>query len=678
MTRNNTPWRPLTTAEIDWTNDDSPRSSLFKDVYYSSSNGLDESEYVYLGGNKLPDRWGSHPHASFCVVETGFGTGLNFLATWRMWRNQDGPCPRLHYVSIEKYPLRTEDMRKVLEAWPALSAYSAALLDAYPEPIPGQHRIVLEDGAVILDLWLEDIAEAIENLAGYGSKNVDAWYLDGFAPGRNPQMWTAKLFETMAAASRKNATFATFTAAGHVRRNLAKAGFQVNKSPGFGRKRECLSGQLADSFTDEPIQLTITPWDLRSDSDTPPRPLTALIIGAGVAGCTAAAALAKRGIFVHVVESGQVAGAGSGNDQGVLYTRLSQKHSPLGDFSLQSFSFAHRFYQQLLSAGKLRKGIDGDICGSFHQNDDLEELAAMKLQLQSVPDLARVLDAGQANALLGITQMKDGYWYPNSGWMRPASICHALLDDANIQLTENAGMISLEKTDRGWTALANSPSGEPRVLAQADCAVIAAGTQAGTLADLEWLPLQAIRGQTSTLATTADFSALRAALCHRGYISPARKGSHCIGATFDLRDSDVQTRPADHRRNLDTLASAVPDWQVALTDIDDKQMEGRVGYRCASPDYLPLVGPVPDRTLFLQNYASLRKNARQIIASPGSFIPGLYLTTGHGSRGLTSTPLAAETLASIICDEPVPLSRELYRAISPARFIIRDLRRNKV
>ena len=671
MTRSNTPWRPLTTAKIDWTSDDSPHSCLFDDVYYSPENGLEESEYVYLQGSNIPQRWASHPHPSFCVAEAGFGTGLNFLLTWKMWKNQGKPRPHLHYISIEKHPLRLDDMRRALAGWPALNEYSAALLGAYPEPIPGQHRIVLEDGAVILDLWLQDIEQAIEDLASYGGDIVDAWYLDGFAPDRNPEMWTERLFGCMAIASRNNASFATFTAAGHVRRGLTRAGFQVSKSPGFGHKRENMYGRLTDKSAIPPRQRTTSPWDLRGD--TPPQPQAVIIIGAGVAGCTAAGALAKRDVRVHVVESGRVASAGSGNDQGVLYTRLSQKHSPLSDFSLQSFTFAHRFYQRLLSSGVLQQGVDGEICGSFHQSDKLEELAAMNLLLQSVPDVARVLTAGEANKLLGIRQLSGGYWYPHSGWMRPSSICHALLERPNIRVTENAGKVQLAKTDRGWAV-----KSENQVLDEADCVVIAAGTESGLIADLGWLPLQAIRGQTSTLATTEKFSELRAALCHRGYISPARQGNHCIGATFDLRDDDTNIRAVDHRRNLDTLASAVPDWQAALSDIDEHQMKGRVGYRCASPDYLPLVGPVPDRTLFLQNYAALRKNARQIISSPGNFIPGLYLTTGHGSRGLTSTPLAAEILASIICNEPVPLSRELYRAISPARFIIRDLRRNKV
>jgi len=659
MIRGNSPWRPLNTAEVNWVGGSSPHSSHFDDYYYSSENGREESQYIFLQGNQLPQRWSSHPHPSFCIVETGFGTGLNFLLTWKLWLNQTEPRPRLHYISIEKHPLTKSDMRRALHAWPELAEQSLELLANYPQPVAGQHRLVLEGGAIILDLWWEDAEDALSELASYGQNNIDAWYLDGFTPKRNQAMWTNKIFQHMAGSSRQGATFATFTAAGDVRRALVNAGFHVSKMPGFGKKRECMLGVLAPGITDTDNHklASSTPWDISSDCAATPQ--TVLVIGAGIAGCTTAAALARRNIRVCIVDAGPVANAGSGNDQGVLYTRLSARHSPLSDFSLQSYNFALRFYQQLLAAGSIQEGVDGALCGSFHQSNKIEEMEAMGALLQSVPDLAQVLSAPEASEILGIEQEENGYWYPNSGWMRPASVCHALLQHQNIQLLENTGKVG------------------DQILAEAECVVIAAGTATGTLCNLGWLPLQAIRGQTSTVPASDKTRALRAVLCHSGYISPARQGNHCIGATFDIEDDEVETRARDHRKNLDTLKAAVPGWRTELSALDEQLMHGRVGYRCASPDYLPLVGPVPSRELFLQNYASLRKNARRIIPCRGEFMPGLYVSTGHGSRGLTSTPLAAEILASVICGEALPLSRELHRAISPARFIIRDLKRKK-
>jgi len=670
MIRGNTPWQPLDCAQINWAEGASPHSPRFDDYYYSSQDGLEESRYVFLQGNRLPARFLSHAHPSFHIVETGFGTGLNFLLSWQLWRQQALPRPRLHYTSIEKYPLARDDMRRALASWPALAELAALLLDNYPQPIPGQHRILLEDGAVVLDLWWEDAQDAVAEMASYQQKTVDAWYLDGFTPNRNPEMWTDKLFNSLAQTSRTGATFATFTAAGKVRRALLNVGFEVFKLSGYGKKRECMRGELRPSSAalSHRSAAHATPWDI--DLSPPSAPQSVIIIGAGIAGCTTARALANRDINVCVLDACAVANAGSGNEQGVLYTRLSRKHSPLSDFSLQSYQFALRFYQQLFASGALRVGIDGELCGAFHQSDKMDDMAALAPLLQLVPGLASVLSAADANTLLGVEQNKGGYWYPGSGWLHPGAVCHALLQHRNIRLLEHTGKLALEQRDKAWVAMHGD-----KVLAQADCVVIAAGIASASLCKLEWLPLQAIRGQTTGLPASEQTRSLRAALCHKGYIAPARLGEHCIGATFDTKDDDARIRIADHRKNLDTLGVAVPAWQGQLSTLDEQALAGRVGYRCASPDYLPLVGPVPDRTLFLQNYGSLRKNARRIIPRTGEFIPGVYLTTGHGSRGLTSTPLAAEILASAICDEPMPLSRELHRALAPARFIIRDLKR---
>ena len=670
MSRNNTPWRALATAEIQWTEDESPRSPSYDDFYYSTVDGLEEAQHVFLRGGKLESRLSSHSHVTFCIAETGFGTGLNFLLSWKLWREQPLPRPRLHFVSIENRPLQEGDIRRAVSNWPVLAELAEDLIAHYPLPIPGQHRLLFDDGAVTLDLWWEDLAEAIPDFNSQFGKCIDLWFLDGFSPNRNHAMWTIALYQTMATTCRMGAGFATFTAAGDVRRGLENAGFQVTKSSGWGLKRESMHGQFTAAPASSPEQQTVTPWDINADQ--PDSPETAVVIGAGLAGCTVAAALAKRGIKVTVIERGLVASGGSGNDQGVLYTRLSAKHSPLVDFSLQSFSFSHRFYQQMLSCGDLTEDVDGSLCGSFHQNEDIEALQAMSRQLLPVPQLAQVLGAEAANQLLGIEQNEGGYWYPRSGWMRPSSICHALLRHQNITVLESMGTVQLQRDGNGWQAISSAG-----LIATSECAVVASGPETTSTNQLGWLPVSSIRGQTSHLRSNAQLDSLRAVLCHTGYISPARLGNHCIGATFDIADADSNTRAADHRYNLDSLSKAVPAWRDLLAELNEEKLEGRVAYRCASPDYLPLIGQVPNRPAFLQNYRALSKNARRVIPTTGEYLAGLYLTTGHGSRGLTSTPLAAEVLASTICKEPAPLSRELSRALSPARFIIRDLRRKR-
>lgn len=666
MNRDNTLWGPIECAELEWSEDSGPRSKHYDDVYFSPAGGLAESEQVFLRGNGLPERWKCHDRPVFCIIETGFGTALNFLTTWDLWRRQSADRPTLHYISIEKHPLKKADLSRALSYWPSLANLAAQLEDNYPEPIRGQHRLILEDGKVILDLWWENVEDALVSLCNGEHKPADAWYLDGFCPARNESMWNQRLYSAMAAASRPSATFSTFSAAGDVRRGLSAAGFTVTKAAGFGPKRECLQGVVEQPLPH--LDITHTPWDLKTRPGKIPN--SVIVLGAGLAGCTAANALAQRNIDVTLIESGQVANAGSGNDQGILYTRLSSRHSSLTDFALQSFCFSHHFYKNLLSTGHLREDEDGSLCGSFHQKENTDEMLALKEILHQAPELAEVLDRAAASDRTGVDQPSGGYWFPKSGWMRPASVCEALINHPKITLINSTGPADLRQCSEGWRASVGNS-----VLATADCAVIATGISVRAQPELSWLPGQFIRGQTTQLPANNAFGELTSGLCHTGYMAPARQGSHCIGATFDLKDDNPQLRIADHQRNLDALALAVPKWKETIAGINPKSLAGKVAYRYATPDYLPIVGAVPQYDAFLHTYAGLRKNAKQLIAERGNYMPGLFVTTGHGSRGLTSTPLAAQILASEICGEAPPVSTEMKKTLSPSRFLIRNLRR---
>lgn len=667
MNRDHQHWRAVETAQINW-QQQTPHSDQFDDIYYSREHGLAESEHVFLAPNGLPDRWQTHPHAVFCIAETGFGTGLNFLATWQKWREQAPPQQRLHFISIEKYPLSLNDLTQALEHWPVLSALSEQLVAQYPLPLPGQHRLVFEQGHITLDLYFEDVSTAITELEP--RPMVDAWYLDGFAPDKNAAMWQQSLFDAMARASRNHATVGTFTAAGFVRRGLLQAGFHMEKTNGFGRKREQLSGRLQQRPTR--AKATTTPWhQLAQPAATDPS--TCIVLGAGLAGCTAAAALAHRGIAVTVVDKQDTAAAASGNRQGVLYTRLSLQHSPLQDFSLASFQFAARYYQRLFAEGRLTPGRDGELCGSFHQHHNNQWLEKIAPRLTSLEALAQVVNAEKASALLGLPQSAGGLYYPASGWLHPAAVCKALLDHPLICVRNHCGTLSLNNSGEHWQ-LRDSQNHN---VAEAGQVVIACGTDSAKLSPTHWLPLRAIRGQTTQLPAH-NMPPLQTVLCHDGYIAPSVDGEHCIGASFDIDDQDLNLRSTDHQHNIDLLGKAIPAWQPQLQPLSITEMTGKVGLRCASPDYLPIAGAVPDYDQFLHRYGKLRKNARTVIDESGPYLPGLYITTAHGSRGLTSTPLAAELIASAICHEPAPLPAYLQQALAPGRFIIRNLIRNRV
>lgn len=213
----------------------------YGDLYFSKADGLAETTHVFLEGNHLAERFAAMvPGETFTVGETGFGTGLNFLATWRMFESEAPQGARLRFVSVEKEPLEAGTIRQALAPWPELAAYLDRLLAAYETPGPGTHRVVLAGGLIELVLL---VGEAADVLSGWEAP-ADAWLLDGFAPARNPAMWSDEVFAQLARLSRPGTTLATYTAAGFVRRGLAASGFAVEKRPGFGTKRDMTAGRM--------------------------------------------------------------------------------------------------------------------------------------------------------------------------------------------------------------------------------------------------------------------------------------------------------------------------------------------------------------------------------------------------------------------------------------------------
>lgn len=227
---------------IEW-REGQPYASAFEDVYFSTDDGLAETQYVFLAQNELVARFQALNNQIFSIAETGFGTGLNFLSTWQLWDELAPAGSQLHFYSVEKYPLDLTDISKALSYWPTLNAYSQQLVTQYQQLSPGQHNLSFADGNVVLHLLIGDIADTLPLL----SEQIDAWFLDGFAPAKNPDMWSSALFKKMAALASQQTTFATFTSAGVVRRGLLDAGFSVVKLPGFGKKREMLRGVFAGS-----------------------------------------------------------------------------------------------------------------------------------------------------------------------------------------------------------------------------------------------------------------------------------------------------------------------------------------------------------------------------------------------------------------------------------------------
>ena len=689
---------------LSWREGKVPVSEQFGDVYFSKDNGLEESGYVFIEGTQLFQD--ARPRV--VIGETGFGTGLNFLATWRVWQQLDVK-PQLHFVSVEKYPLSKQQLIQALECWPDLKPLADALIAQYPDPIfEPVCRMVFEAGAVQLTILFGDALESFRRLvpaeingqdACFGRPIViDAWFLDGFAPAKNSEMWRPELFEAMAALSGKGTSLATFTAAGFVRRGLQDAGFVMQKRKGFGNKREMLVGEFVagapysqaiepdKAYNEKPAHrgpLPRIPHWARVNTPTPVK--TVAIIGAGLAGCNTALSLARRGLKVSVFDKGAVASGASGNPQGVLYTRPSHHDDIFARFNAVALDLAHAYYQQVSDCfeptGVVHLGFD-----EKHQTLNQQVLERFK----DHPAIAESLDRSEIAKRFGGDVNCNGVYTQKGGSVSPPELCQALLNHPNITVNEFTNIRAFEYKNNGWV-LQFEPhedhADKSRQIEEScfDAVVFANAYAAAQFEEINGIYLNPIRGQMNSLLLK-ERAPLGASLCSEGYVAPARPLNNqwqlSFGATFTLKQDPEDLRTFEPRsrctqKNLSTLAELLGQPFVDEA-IKNSELSARVSYRCATRDYLPLVGPVAKHDSLIERFAKLRKNKNARIEASCPTYPHLYMNVGHGSRGLAYTPVCAEILASLICGEPPPIDDALYPHLHPARFYIRDLTRNKL
>jgi tRNA 5-methylaminomethyl-2-thiouridine biosynthesis bifunctional protein len=597
---------PPSESPLAWSEDGQPRSRLYDDVYFSAEDGLAEARAVFLEGCGLPQAWAGRDR--FVVGELGFGTGLNVLALIELWSRTRPDGGRLHVFSLEAHPIAAAEARRALGRWPELASLAEPLLARWPGRAAGPHRVELPQVGVILDVTVGEVEGALRAWSG----RADAWFLDGFAPARNPAMWRDEVLALVAARSAPGAVAATFTVAGQVRRGLAAAGFEVAKAPGFGRKRERLTGRLPGRLAG-PAERRV------------PAPRVA-IVGAGIAGAAAARAVRALGAEVLVFD-GEGRGAGaSGNPAALVAPRLDAGLAEPAQLFAQAFRRAVALYADLpetiLARGALQFPLQAPDAGRF------AKIAASDL---FEPGAVRMLSAEETGERVGEAA-------PGALALDDALVIepHRLLATWAPEVRA-AGVHALEADGDGWRLLDASGG----VLTIADAVIVAAGLASGNL--VAGLPLSAVRGQASWTALADP----PPAASFGGYAIPA-PGGILFGATNDRGDSACDLRPEDHRRNLQTLALGLPRLAERLAD---RPLDGRASIRASTPDYLPLAGAVPGAG------------------------PGLFVLTGFGARGFTLAPLLAEHVAALAMGAPSPLPRPLAAFVDPARFARRAARR---
>ncbi len=638
-----------------------------------------------MAGNGLPKRWQGRDR--FVILETGFGLGNNFLATWAAWLADPQRCGRLVFISIEKHPLLPDDLARVhrerLADDDTLVAAGLAerLIEVWPVLTPGLHTLDFDEASlknehspgaspcVTLMLALGDIAEMLPQLLA----RVDAFYLDGFSPSQNPEMWSPHLLSRLNRLAAPEATAATWTVARAMRDALTQAGFAVKKAPGFGIKRDRTEARYEPRHVPAPHPGGLWAPSLESDEH-------AVVIGAGLAGCAAAWALTREGWRVTLLDRhDQPASEASGNAGGLFHSVLH------GDDGIHARALraaalqTHRLMRPWLQNGTLTGQCDGLI--RLDADMSCEKAQALLTRLGVADDHVQWLDVEQAQAHSGLPVTSGGWLFHQAGWLDPAGYAGWLLEEARqtglLTWQSGAAVHSLRREGVMWQAVGD----HGQVLAQGGTLVLANATGLHGLLDtlsgdaaVSPPPLSASRGQVTRLpAATPGLLRLPALpVAGQGYVLPLAGGALLCGATAQEGDADPEVRSADDRHNWRIAAELGAVADVAADSSLPADAQGRVGWRAVTPDRLPLIGALP---LTQEAIALLPQRTR--LDQP-RFIPrhrsehgGLFVLGGLGSRGITWAALGGRLLAHWVTGSPCPVEVDLRDALDPARFLCR-------
>jgi tRNA 5-methylaminomethyl-2-thiouridine biosynthesis bifunctional protein len=597
---------------------------VYGDVYHSPSGALGQAEHVFLRGNGLPGRW--RGRKGFTVCETGFGLGLNFLALWKAWRDDPQRSATLHVISMEAHPFTQEDLSALLARYaPEPFAVLAQRLAAqWPVLLPGLHRLEFENGAVTLTLCFG----RAQVLAPRLSARVDAFFLDGFAPDRNPDIWAEPLLRTLAGLAAPGATVATWACTGALRQALQESGFDVRREPGYGGKWHMTVGEVREQG--------------RAAAAPGVDAGHAVVVGAGLAGAGIAQALAGRGWRVTVLDAGRALGAPAhaGHLAAALTPVVARDDNARARLSRAGSQRALARWQGLAGDAAPR------VCGTVQVERDAGKSAALAGTLETLAfpsNWVRQVDRDEASALAGLPLARGGVFFAQGMLVQPNRLIDALLATPGVTLLPGQAA-RVEPSGQGWRVL----DGQGAELVQAQTVILANAAGArGVLADsglLDPLPrvaqMHALTGEVTLVPAAALSGGPRCIVGGEGYLLPDVGAGCVVGSTY-VHDAAEARISADGQRV--TLAKAAGLLSGHFPDFDalvPGSLPGWAGWRAVLPGRLPAVGELPHA-------------------------PGLWLAVGYASRGLSWSALMGDLIAARLAGEPSPLETDLAQLISP-------------
>jgi tRNA 5-methylaminomethyl-2-thiouridine biosynthesis bifunctional protein len=520
--------------------DGTPFSAAYGDIYHSAAGGPEQSRHVFLAGNGLPERWRGAER--FVVFETGFGFGLNFLVTWQAWRRDPQRCARLHFVSVEKYPFSLEDLRLAHARYPELAREAQALHASWPMLVPGAHRLEFDDGKVVLTLFFADVKVVRElRLA------ADAIYLDGFAPAKNPDMWSHALMRSISRLAAPGATAATWSVAAQVRDALERTGFSVEKRKGFASKSEML----------------VASYQGRASARTTPASRSVSVIGAGLAGAAVCERLCARGWEATLYErNAEPAQEASGNLAGTFHPLMTPDDSVFARLTRAGFLYSLADWSKLAN-------VRWDRCGVLQLARNEKEEASQRAAIAALAppsEYAQYVTRDEASQHAGVPVGASGLWFPEGGWIQPRELVRAQLEACGQRLERIFGK-----------QLEALPPERPIVLA----------TAADELQRVPHARMRRVRGQVTHIPAER-IDAPRVVVLRGGFVLPPVEGLCVVGASYDLEDEDAAVRADSHGGNIERLERILP----ALNPQELAPLQGRVAFRAVVPDRLPIVGEI--------------------------------------------------------------------------------------
>ncbi|MEG2265999.1 MAG: FAD-dependent 5-carboxymethylaminomethyl-2-thiouridine(34) oxidoreductase MnmC [Acinetobacter sp.] len=613
----------IQTADLDWQlvdGIDVPVSKQFGDVYFSKDNGLLETRHVFLNGNDLTTRLADlKPFEYFCVGETGFGTGLNILALWQLWQQvRPDNHSHLHAISVEKFPLSKVDLIRALNAWPELKPLADQLISQYPMPIAGCHRLSFPKERFSLDLWLgdaHDVFPVIEKTAP-----VNAWFLDGFAPSCNPDMWEENVLNNIVRLSEIGTTFASFSVAGVLKRGLKNHGISISRPRGFKHKREMLKAiwNPAEESNPSSAQET-TQKKTERDTKTNIRPRQIAVIGAGIAGLSTAWAFAQRGHQVTIYDQSAPLSGGSGNPLALLNPKLCPVEQSAEHLMTLAWQHALNHYQKFkafrpIQVNQLALKNPEQLLGLADEYP--EEILAVQdtesQELQTAFPSLKLLEAGAVS---------------------PHQLRDEILQNVNIRYKQ-------AKISHIEAATKPQLFSDEQDLGEFDHVIVCTARETAQFF-ADYPALKPIRGQVSWMNNQAQPLSQNIAYSYGGYCMQLDAEHLILGASFYPGRDDIEVLAEDHVHNYELIHSVFPEYAQSLASTDTWQ--GRASVRAQSQDYFPLLGKM--------------KADEEI-----------YSFAGLGSKGFLFAPLCSEILAAQILGEACPVPSSLVKKLSVTRF----------